>query len=119
MKQLKTLSGSIFQYRENPEGEFIIYPPENDGSLQEKSAIVITPFTQNLIKAAIKSNGEILMGAFRDKPPINSLGALIKNEKQSPQQLSYLIPILVEKGFCTSKKVGKAFVVCDLKESKK
>jgi hypothetical protein len=117
MEQLKTLSGTIFQLKEYPDGELIIYPPEKGGSLQKRSAIVITSFTQNLVKIAIKSNGQILMGASRDKPPINSLGTLLKKEKQSPQQLSYLTPIMVQKNLCTFKKIGKAFVVCDLKET--
>ena len=111
MKRLETLTGHRFQYKEHPDKELIVYPPDKQGGLQEKSAIVITPFTQMVVKEGIKSNGEILMGASRDNPPKNSLGALIKRENQSPQQLSYLTPILIEGGFCTSQKHGKAFVI--------
>jgi hypothetical protein len=109
MKRLKTLTGHEFQYKEHPDEELIIYPPDDNGNLQEKSAVAITPFTQNLVKEAIKAHGNILMGASRDKPPRNSLGFLIKEEKQTPQQLSYLIPILIDQGFCSFEKLGKAF----------
>ncbi len=51
------------------------------------------------------------MGASRDNPPQNSLGTVLKNERQTPQQLSYLIPILIESGFCEYSKKGKAFFV--------
>jgi hypothetical protein len=111
MKKLKTLTGHEFQCKTYPDKELIIYPPDDQGNLQEKSAIVITPFTQDLVKEAIKSSGRILMGASRDNPPRSSLGSLIKEEKQSPQQLSYLIPILIDEGFCTSEKSGNAFVI--------
>ena len=110
-KNLRTLTGHEFQYKENLDKELIVYPPDEQGILQDKSAIVITLFTQNLVKDAIESHGEILMGASRDHPPRNSLGFLIKKEKQSPQQLSYLIPILVREGFCGFEKRGKAFVI--------
>jgi hypothetical protein len=63
------------------------------------------------VREVIKSNLRILMGASRDNPPKNSLGFLIKKEKQSPQQLSYLIPILMDEGFCTFEKRGKAFII--------
>jgi len=111
MKRLRTLTGHVFQYKEYPDKELIIYLPDENGNLQEKSAIVITLFTQNLVKQAITSNREILMGASRDDPPKNSLGFLIREEKQSPQQLSYLIPILIEEGFCNFEKRGKAFII--------
>jgi len=51
------------------------------------------------------------MGAFRDNPLQNSPGAVLKREGQTPQQLSYLVPILIESGFCEYSKKGKAFMV--------
>jgi len=111
MKKLSTLTGREFQYKEHPDKELIIYPPDRHGNSQYKSAIVITPFTINLVKDAIKKAGEVAMGASRDNPPRNSLGAIVKKEKQSPQQLSYLIPILIDEGFCDYRKIGKAFYV--------
>lgn len=115
MKTLFTLSGRKFQYKKHPDGELIVYPADQNGDLQEKSAIVITPYTIDLVKDTIKKYSEILMGASRDNPPKESLGALIKKEKQSPQQLSYLIPILFESGICKVRQDGKAFIVMNLK----
>ncbi len=56
------------------------------------------------------------MGASRDNPPENSLGAILKREGQTPQQLSYLIPILIDQGFCSFSKEGKAFIVNYIKK---
>jgi len=111
MKKLSTLTGSLFRYKMHPDGEFIVYPPDGNGSLQDRSAIVITPFTVVLVKDAIRGAERIKMGASRDAPSPGSLGALIKQQKQSPQQLSYLIPILVAEGICRVERDGKAFVV--------
>ena len=110
MKTLKTATGARFQFKMHPDGEIIVYP-ESRGELQDKSAIVITPFTVDLVKQAIRSAGRIRMGASRDNPPADSLGALLKREKQSPQQLCYLIPILAAEDFCGCTKDGQAVVV--------
>jgi len=53
MKQMTTATGSPFQYKEHPDGDLIIYAADGDGRLQDKSAIVITPFTMGLVKEAI------------------------------------------------------------------
>jgi hypothetical protein len=45
MKNLRTLTGHSFQFKDHPDKELIIYPPNEEGNFQEKSAIVITPFT--------------------------------------------------------------------------
>jgi hypothetical protein len=111
MKELTTLSGSPFRYKTHPDGELVVYPSDGNGDLQDKSAIVITPFTVELVKQAIREAASVRMGASRDAPPPGSLGALIKQQKQSPQQLSYLIPILVAEGICRVEKDGKAFAI--------
>jgi hypothetical protein len=111
MKELTTLTGNPFQYKRHADGELIVYPPDEKGNVQDKSAIVITPFTIGLVKDAIRKVARIKMGASRDAPPPGSLGALIKQQKQSPQQLSYLIPILVAEGSCRVEREGKAFVM--------
>ena len=111
MKIQNTLSGSQFQYKRHPDGDIIVYTADRNGELQEKSAIVITTYTVDLVTNAIEKYKEIVMGASRDKPPANSLGALLKKEKQSPQQLSYLIPILIEAGICEYRRDGRAFIV--------
>lgn len=110
-KEMRTLTGSPFRYKTHPDGELVVYPPDGNGDLQDKSAIVITPFTVELVKQAIREAASVRMGASRDAPPPGSLGALIKQHKQSPQQLSYLIPILVAEGVCCAERDGNAFVV--------
>jgi hypothetical protein len=117
MRTGETLTGSKFQYRVHDTGEIIVYPSEKKGTLQAKSAIVITPFTIDLVKSAIVRSMEIAMGASRDNPPTFSLGKIIKDEKQSPQQLSYLIPILVEQALCEVVRQGKSFIVKSISNS--
>ncbi len=86
MKRLNTLTGNLFQFKTHPDGEPILYAPDQGGNAQNKSAVVVTPFTIDLLKKAIENAVEIKMGAFSDNPPKNSLGDLIKKEHQSPQQ---------------------------------
>ncbi len=111
MKKLLTLTGKCFEYKGTLNEELIVYPSDDNGREQERVAPVITPYTINLVKSVIMQKGEIPMGASRDNPPQNSLGAVLKNEGQTPQQLSYLVPILIESGFCEYSKKGKAFIV--------
>ena len=82
MKKLNTLTGNPFQYKRHPDGEIIIYTPDREGNVQNKSAIVVTPFTINLVKKAVEGAREIKMGASRDNPPRNSIGSLIKKDSQ-------------------------------------
>ena len=111
MRALTTLTGKRFRFKGNLQEELIVYPSDKEGMEQDRFALAITPFTTNLVKAAIKERGEILMGASRDNPQKNSLGATLKKYGQTPQQLSYLIPILIEAGFCDYVRDGKAFKI--------
>jgi hypothetical protein len=63
------------------------------------------------VKSRIEEKREILMGASRDNPPKNSLGAMLKEDGQTPQELSYLIPILIDAGYCRHAEKGAAFKV--------
>lgn len=111
MHELTTPSGKPFRYKEYPAGEIIIYPSDKEGRFQEREALVITPYTVNLICHAIQEKGRVFMGASRDNPPASSLGKLLKNINQSPQQLSYLTAILAAKKVCTIEKDGNAYVI--------
>lgn len=111
MHQLTTPSGKPFRYRKCPEGEIIVYPSDKEGLPQDRDALAITPFTVQLVMEAIQKNGHIFMGASRDNPPKGSLGRLLKDLNQSPQQLSYLTAILARDGFCRIDKDGSAFVI--------
>jgi hypothetical protein len=111
MQRLTTATGSPFQYKTHPDGKIIVYPADSQGKLQGKSALVITPFIIRLVKQEIQKRGEVAVGASRDNPPPGSLGALIKSEKQSPQQLSYLIRILEQQGVCEVRLDGQKLIV--------
>ena len=111
MNELATLTGKSFRFKGSLHEEFIIYPSDNDGQAQDKFALAITAFTIGLVKSAIKEKGEIFMGASRDNPPKNSLGSILRENGQTPQQLSYLIPILIDTCFCEYTKEGKAFKI--------
>ncbi len=111
MQTLTTPSGKPFRFRKCPEGEIIIYPSDKDGQQQDREALVITPYTCTLISNAILQQGRILMGASRDNPPPSSLGRLLRDINQSPQQLSYLTAILAAENFCSIIKDGNAYVI--------
>lgn len=111
MHELTTPSGKPFRYRKCPEGEIIIYPSDKNEQQQDREALVITPYTIKLISDAILAEGRVLMGASRDNPPASSLGKLLKDINQSPQQLSYLTAILAAEKFCTIVKDGNAYVI--------
>jgi len=111
MDELTTLSGKKFRYKGEISEELIVYPSDKGNKHQDKFALVITPYTTNIVMSAIRREREILMGASRDNPPPKSLGALLKKERQTPQQLSYLVPILIQRRLCDSTKEGNSFVV--------
>lgn len=111
MKRTTSPSGKSFRYKRCDAQEIIIYPSDDEDKDQDKVAIVITSFTEELVRQAIIQKGKILMGASRDNPPTGSLGYLLRNVNQSPQQLSYLAGILEDDGFCKIKKEGKAYVL--------
>jgi hypothetical protein len=75
---------------------------------QDREALVVTPWTIELVKSRISDSGDLAMGASRDNPPSGSISAALKAEGQSPQQLSYLSAILVAEGFCRFSKRGRA-----------
>jgi hypothetical protein len=108
---MHTLSGRPFRLKVHPDGELIVYPCDRSRKVQDRWAVAITPYLLDLVTRAIQDRGTVLMGASRDAPPAGSLGALVKGEGQSPQNLSYLVPVLVERGVCTVSKRGRAFVL--------
>ena len=51
------------------------------------------------------------MGANRDPLVPNSVGETLRLEyKQSPQTMSYVLPLLIEEGFCSVNK-RKPFII--------
>jgi hypothetical protein len=111
MRKTTSPSGKSFRYKRCDAQEIIIYPSDDEDKDQNKTAIVITPFTEELVRQAIMQKCKILMGASRDNPPAGSLGYLLRSVNQSPQQLSYLAGIFRDEGFCKIEKEGKAYVL--------
>lgn len=76
------------------------------------TSLVIREPVVRQVKQLIREKDEILMGACRDAPTPGSIGAeLVLGRHGSPQQLSYLIPILTKDGYCEAFRPGPGFVV--------
>ena len=64
-----------------------------------------------MIRGEILKRSPVLMGANRMPLVRNSIGETLWTEyKVSPQVMSYVLPLLVEEGFCTVSD-GKPFVI--------
>ena len=109
MTRSQTLKGESFEYEGNLTEGIKAYVGES------RTKIVITPDTIEKVSSAIRDNRDgILMGANRTSPSPNSLGTMLQRERQNPQQLSYLIPLLKEDGFCDAfreNEPGRPFLV--------
>ena len=93
LQQARTLTGVKFQYSGSLLQGLIIY--RTHSAFTSSRAII------ELIKLVIQSKSPILMGANRDNPNPYSIGRVLLNKGHSPQHLSYIIPLLIEDGFCT------------------
>lgn len=77
----------------------------------KNSAKKITPETIRTIRDEITKRSPVLMGANRKPLVADSVGeTLWLKHRTTPQVMSYVLPLLVEEGFCT---VGdrKPFVI--------
>ena len=101
MKQSKTLSGIRFNYEGSLDSYLTIY---------KNIKIKIPKKIIDVIKSEINQKSPILMGACRDNPSKNSIGESLKGKRYSPQNLSYVIPLLVEEGFCSSN-IKRPFII--------
>jgi hypothetical protein len=101
MKETKTLMGVGFKYEGSIDDELIIC---------KKIDIRISKKIINAIKSEITRRSPLLMGACRDYPTKNSIGESLKMQGCSPQNLSYVIPLLIEEGFCVAND-KKPFVI--------
>ena len=111
MQELRTVTGKPFRFKGSLDEELIVYPSDPTGQPQDRVVVAISPFAIRLVMGLIEKHGRLLMGACRDKPPLGSLGHFLKQEKQTPQVLSYLIPILAREGFCRIGHEGRAITV--------
>lgn len=92
LQTAKTVTGLEFQYAGSLSKGIEIYRTH---STFRTSTDVI-----DLIKSEIHRASPVLMGANRDKPNPYSLGYKLLKSGYSPQHLSYIIPLLIEAGYC-------------------
>jgi hypothetical protein len=77
----------------------------------ENSAMKITPETINIIRDEITRRSPVLMGANRKPLVADSVGeTLWLRHRISPQTMSYVLPLLIEEGFCAVND-RKPFVI--------
>jgi len=101
MKQTKTLMGVGFKYEGSLDNGLVIH---------KRISFGISKDIVNVIKSEITRRSPVLMGACRDNPSKNSIGESLKVQGYSPQNLSYVIPLLIEEGFCVAND-KKPFVI--------
>src|SRR5436309_1115338 len=101
LRTLQTESGKPFQFEIIDGSTIIVYPTDKNGHPQIRTVVPITPFVIAQVEAIIAARGRVLIGPSRDAPLRDSLGEWLTADHKSPQLLSYLVPILVEQGFCT------------------
>ena len=66
------------------------------------SAMKITPQTITIIRDEIIKRSPVLMGANRKPLVADSVGETLRLKyRTTPQVMSYVLPLLVEEGFCT------------------
>ena len=96
MSTSKTVMGKRFKYRGSlSEGIRIDFGDSGQDWLIPAEIIEV-------IKAEITKRSPVLMGASRRPLVKNSVGeTLFKEYGFSPQAMSYVLPLLVEAGFCT------------------
>jgi len=111
LTELRTPSGKPFRYKGDLDTEIVVYPSDPEGQPQDRFALVITAVEAAMVRGLIAEHGRMRMGASRDNPPKGSLGSFLKDEGLTPQHLSYLIPVLAEKGICRIDREGQAYVV--------
>jgi len=91
MSSARTLMGVEFQYSGSLDTGLIIH---------KNIEIYISKNIIQMIRSEIEKRSPVFMGACRDKPIKDSIGEALKNSGYSPQNLSYVIPLLIEEGFC-------------------
>src|ERR1017187_6639047 len=77
----------------------------------KNSAMKIKPETIEIIRDEITKRSPVLMGAKRKPLVADSVGeTLWLKHRTTPQVMSYVLPLLVEEGFCTVSD-RKPFVI--------
>lgn len=100
----KTVTGKSFEYA---------------GSLTTGLTVFFRPLHKkkipagiiNIIRQEITKRSPVLMGANRRPLVADSVGETLATKyNESPQVMSYVLPLLIEEGFCTASD-GKPFVI--------
>jgi hypothetical protein len=75
------------------------------------TATKISPETIRIIRNEIAKRSPVLMGANRKPLVADSVGEMLwLKHRTSPQVMSYVLPLLIEEGFCTVSD-RKPFVI--------
>lgn len=102
VKQAKTLTGVEFKYEGSLDTELTIYQNSSINKISKENIAAI--------KTEIEQRSPVLMGANRTNPSKHSIGESLMIQRYSPQSLSYVIPMLIEDGFCAVNN-KKPFVI--------
>lgn len=100
----RTVMGRRFEYTGTLEAGIAVFfePPHKK---------IISPSIIRVIREEIAKRSPVLMGASRDPLVTNSIGeTLALRHNESPQVMSYVLPLLIEEGFCTVSD-RKPFVI--------
>lgn len=103
MAQSRTVTGKSFEYTGSLTGGLTIR--------FERSALRISPDIIQVVRQEIVRRSPVLMGANRQPLVRDSIGETLRLEHgKSPQIMSYVLPLLIEEGFCTVSD-RKPFVI--------
>jgi hypothetical protein len=91
----RTITGKTFMYSGSLKSGLEVH--------FEKTSTKIAPWVVTVIREEIEKRTPVLMGANRSPLVQNSIGETLSTKHRlSPQVLSYVLPLLVEEGFCTT-----------------
>ena len=92
MPRSNTLTGKEFEYSGSLGAGLVIH---------KKVDVRIKPKIVQIIRAEIQNRSPVLMGACRYPLVGDSIGETLRTGyRVSPQVLSYVVPLLIEEGFC-------------------
>jgi len=100
----KTLTGSAFEYTGSLSTGLVVH---------KRVDVPISSEIVRVIRDAIRRRSPVLMGACRKPLVPDSIGeTLAQDHGVSPQVMSYVLPLLVEEGFCrvSANKPFKIFL---------
>ncbi len=94
MPRSSTVTGKTFEYSGSLTTGLIVHT--------ERSIVRIPRDVIDTVRREIASRSPVLMGANRAPLVRDSVGeTLLRDYRVSPQVMSYVLPLLVEEGFCT------------------